>query len=229
MAVFGQANARTTRRQSYGQPSRQAQSAAMHSAGPGDAPSSIPRSKGHVLSPLGADRKPDQTPDRRRGPWDTSVHGARTTPLGLAGLRLSQADLNQEMERHPMPQTTTLAARFDSAGAPHDCSEGIALATDRHDHPTGRWERLRVWTAALTAVIAAILLSGTTSSLEGKCAGMSEGSWFHVEYCHPRTAVAETKASTPDISNWSRGKLALDFPVAAPRMTPVAQSLRPIR
>jgi len=74
------------------------------------------------------------------------------------------------------------------------------------------------------------LLSGAGSSLDQKCAGMSAGSWFHVEYCQPEAAPTQQAwASIPVSEAWPAGDLAVDLPIVAPPMTPVARSLRPQR
>ena len=128
-----------------------------------------------------------------------------------------------------MAHPIDLDFQFESATETGEVPVGIHWATESDAPRSARWERLRTWTAALAAVAAAMLLSGAGSSLDQKCAGMSAGSWFHVEYCQPEAAPTQAWASIPVTEAWSASDLALNLPIAAPPMTPVARSLRPLR
>ena len=128
-----------------------------------------------------------------------------------------------------MAHPIDLDFQFESATETGELPAGIHWATESDAPRSARWERVRTWTAALAAVGAAILLSGGGSSLDRRCADMSAGSWFHVEYCQPEAATTQAWASIPVTEAWPAGDLALDLPIAAPPMTPVARSLRPLR
>lgn len=129
-----------------------------------------------------------------------------------------------------MAYPVDLDFQFDSTTASNECPVGLDWAEGRDDDPRpARWERVRTWTATLAAVAAAFLLPGIGSSLDQKCADMSAGSWFHGEYCQSHAPAGAAWASTPSFQSWSPGDLAATVPMAAPPMTPVARSLRPLR
>ena len=128
-----------------------------------------------------------------------------------------------------MAHPIELDFQFESATETGEIPVGIHWAAESDAPRSTRWERLRTWTAALAAVAAAVLLSGAGSSLDQKCADMSAGSWFHVEYCQPEAAPTQAWASIPVSEAWPAGDLAADLPIVAPPMTPVARSLRPQR